>query len=87
MSEPAISDAVEKRLRWRARRGTRELDSLIGWWLDHRYVDADAGQRQAFDALLDAQDPDLWDWLLGHAKVPRADWREIVDDIRSAHRL
>ncbi|HPN79452.1 succinate dehydrogenase assembly factor 2, partial [Dokdonella sp.] len=25
-------DAEYKRLRWRCRRGTRELDQLLGWW-------------------------------------------------------
>ncbi|HET6807081.1 MAG TPA: succinate dehydrogenase assembly factor 2 [Frateuria sp.] len=75
------------RLRWRARRGTRELDALLGGWLDERYADADAPTRQAFDELLDAQDPDLWDWVMGHAQSPRSDWQAIIDDIRTRHRL
>jgi antitoxin CptB len=33
------------------------------------------------------QDPDLWDWVMGHAKASRADWQAIIDDIRSRHRL
>jgi antitoxin CptB len=24
----------------------------------------------------------LWDWLMGHAEPPRADWRAIVAEIR-----
>ena len=79
--------SAEARLRWRARRGTRELDALLGGWLDQRYAGADAAQRQAFDELLDAQDPDLWDWVMGHARPPRADWQAIIDDIRARHRL
>ncbi|NUO73989.1 MAG: succinate dehydrogenase assembly factor 2 [Frateuria sp.] len=75
------------RLRWRARRGTRELDALLGGWLDECYADADAARRQAFGELLDVQDPDLWDWIMGHAQAPRADWQSIVDDIRTRHRL
>jgi antitoxin CptB len=75
------------RLRWRARRGTRELDALLGGWLDERYEGADAATRQAFDELLDTQDPDLWDWIMGHAQAPRADWQAIIDDIRARHRL
>lgn len=75
------------RLRWRARRGTRELDALLGGWLDERYEAADQATRQAFDELLDAQDPDLWDWIMGHATSPRADWQAIIDDIRARHRL
>ena len=76
-----------KRLRWRARRGTRELDALFGGWLDECFVDADAATQQAFDELLDAQDPDLWDWVMGHARPERADWQAIIDDIRARHRL
>jgi antitoxin CptB len=75
------------RLRWRARRGTRELDALLGGWLDERFADADPATQQAFDELLDTQDPDLWDWIMGHAQAPRADWQAIVDDIRARHRL
>jgi antitoxin CptB len=75
------------RLRWRARRGTRELDALLGGWLDERYDAADQATRQAFDELLDTQDPDLWDWIMGHAQPPRADWQAIIDDIRARHRL
>jgi len=75
------------RLRWRARRGTRELDALLGGWLDERYAEADSAARQAFDELLDTQDPDLWDWIMGHAQAPRADWQAIIDDIRARHRL
>lgn len=76
-----------KRLRWRCRRGTRELDSLFGWWLESRYPTADEAQRQAFDELLEAQDPDLWDWTVGRAQPPRADWQAIIDAIRSRHNL
>ena len=39
------------------------------------------------DELLDVQDPDLWDWVMGHATAPRADWQAIIDDIRARHRL
>ena len=33
------------------------------------------------------QDPDLWDWVMGHAKATRPDWQAIIDDIRARHRL
>jgi antitoxin CptB len=77
----------EARLRWRARRGTRELDTLLGSWLDHSYPGADEAVRLAFEQLLDAQDPDLWDWVMGHATPARQDWQAIIDDIRARHRL
>lgn len=76
-----------KRLRWRCRRGTRELDKLFGGWLDERFVDAGHELQQAFDSLLDVQDPDLWDWVMGYAKPERSDWQAIIDEIRARHRL
>jgi antitoxin CptB len=76
-----------KRVQWRCRRGTKELDVLYGWWLDERWAQADAATRQAFDELLDAPDPDLWDWTLGRGHAPREDWQVIIDVIRAHHHL
>lgn len=80
-------DARERRLRWRTRRGTRELDALFGGWLDESFSAASEAQKNAFDELLDVQDPDLWDWVMGHARPERADFQAIIDDIRARHRL
>ena len=82
MSVPPACDARFRRLQWRCRRGTRELDALLGAWLAAHGAAMDESQYTAFDALLDRQDPELWDWLMGHADAPRADWRAIVADIR-----
>lgn len=77
----------EARLRWRARRGTRELDAMLGWWLDARHAQAGVETRAAFDALLDATDPDLWDWLTGHLTPTEPRFAAIIDEIRAHHRL
>jgi antitoxin CptB len=79
--------STESRLRWRARRGTRELDAVLGWWLDARYAQADAATRQDFEALLDTPDPDLWDWLTGHARPSDPRFAALVDEIRAHHRV
>lgn len=76
------TEARLKRIQWRCRRGTRELDALLGGWLEAHGASMDAVQFAAFDALLDQQDPELWGWLMGHAEPPRADWRAIVGEIR-----
>lgn len=76
------TEAQLKRLRWRCRRGTRELDALLGGWLDAHAASLDEARCAAFDALLNQQDPVLWDWLMGHAEPQRADWCTIVADIR-----
>lgn len=77
----------EARLRWRARRGTLELDTMLGWWLDTRYPEADAATQMYFDALLGATDPDLWDWLTGHLVPIDPRFALIIDEIRAHHRV
>ncbi|MGN6313552.1 MAG: succinate dehydrogenase assembly factor 2 [Rhodanobacteraceae bacterium] len=86
MNEAETTAAI-KRLRWRCRRGTRELDALLGGWLDRAGAQAGEQKLAAFDALLDEPDPLIWDWLMGHTRVPRADWQEIVDAIRTRNRI
>lgn len=78
-----MNEAALKRLRWRCRRGTRELDALVGGWLEANGAHADQSTLSAFDELLDQPDPQIWDWLMGNAQPPRADWQEIVDAIRT----
>lgn len=73
---------AEGRLRWRCRRGTRELDALLGGWLDTCFPHADAQRRADFDRLLDVQDPDLWDWLTGHSAPSDPGFAAIIDEIR-----
>ena len=75
------------RLRWRCRRGMRELDQLLGWYLDTRYAGSDAATKEAFSTLLDQQDPELWDWLMGRTQPGLEAWRRIVDEIRTRDRV
>jgi len=76
-------NAQVSRLRWRCRRGMRELDQLLGWYLEERYPRADDMAKAAFSTLLEQQDPELWDWLMGRAVPGFEPWRQIVDEIRA----
>ena len=76
-----------KRLRWRCRRGTRELDQLVGWWLDQRYPGASAELRKGFADLLEEQDPDLWDWIMGRSEPSDPFQARVIDEIRARHRV
>ncbi|HEU0277771.1 MAG TPA: succinate dehydrogenase assembly factor 2 [Rhodanobacteraceae bacterium] len=76
------NDVRLKRVQWRCRRGTRELDALLQGWLAARGTSLDAGQLAALDGLLDQQDPDLWDWLMGHSEAPRSEWQALIRAIR-----
>ncbi len=54
-----------KRLRWRCRRGMRELDQLMLRYLDQRWPIADDAERKLFLQLLDCEDDKLWRWFMG----------------------
>jgi len=56
-------------LRWRCRRGMKELDVLLTRYLDRDYYNVPAPQRKAFELLLDMSDPDILDYILGR-KLP-----------------
>lgn len=60
-----MDETEVKRLRWRCRRGVRELDILLTRFLDERYPHIDDDERASFAALLECQDPDVMDWLMG----------------------
>ena len=62
-------DAEIRRLRWRCRRGMRELDQLMVRYLDQRWREAPADERQQFERLLDCEDDRLWRWFLGREAV------------------
>jgi antitoxin CptB len=80
-------DADLKRLRWRCRRGTRELDQLLGWWLDHRYASASPALRAGFADLLEQQDPQLWDWMMGQGVPEDPEQAGVIHEIRTQHRV
>ncbi len=76
-----MRDASEAQLRWRCRRGMKELDLLLARWLDQRWPEADAARRRAFEWLLEQPDPDLADWLIGGARPAGSARAALVDDI------
>jgi antitoxin CptB len=76
-----------KRLRLRSwRRGTREMDLILGPYADATLAALDAGALEAYEALLEEPDPDLYDWVAGSAPPPDAH-AQTIGRIRAFHRL
>lgn len=76
-------DTELRRLRWRCRRGMRELDQLFERYLDLRWVLASEAERGIFLRLLDCEDDRLWRWFLGYDPVDDAELQSLVDIIRA----
>jgi antitoxin CptB len=59
----------------------KELDVLLGRWLEQCWPVADAARRRDFEWLLEQPDPDLADWLMGGARPAGSARAGLVDDI------
>lgn len=58
------------RLRWRCRRGMRELDELLRRYLDNEFGAASAADRDAFRRFLEIPDTELQAYCLGRLPAP-----------------
>jgi antitoxin CptB len=74
----------EAQLRWRCRRGMRELDLLLLRYLDGAYDQAPEAEKSAFVRLLDEPDDRLWRYLYADCVPVDSSLAELVVKIRSA---
>lgn len=73
-------DPVElKRLRWRCRRGMRELDQLMERFLDRAWATSSDADRALFLTLLDTEDDILWRWCMGRSRPEEPALADFVD--------
>ncbi len=78
-----MEEVTEGFLRWRCRRGMRELDMLLGGWLERGWPGADTARRAAFLRLLEQPDPQIADWLLSGRRPDDKPLAGLLDDIVS----
>jgi antitoxin CptB len=69
------------RLRWRCRRGMRELDELLARYVERRLPQATPCERDAFASLLELPDPELFSYLAGRPSPPLSADPTLVDVI------
>jgi len=68
---PEHLDDRRKRLRFRSwHRGTREMDLLMGSFADAHVMGFGPAELDAYEAMLELSDPDLYDWYAGREPVP-----------------
>lgn len=68
---PETLEIRRKRLRYRSwHRGTKELDLLIGGFAARHLDKFDEGELDQFEAIMDANEHEIYAWLTGKAEVP-----------------
>ena len=80
-----MNTADRKKLEWRCRRGTRELDYMTRYYLDNHYDGSNTAHQRAFEALLELPDPQLHDILTGQRAEDDPATAEIVRLIRHGY--
>ncbi len=79
-----LDDETElRKLRWRCRRGMRELDQLLERWLDRQWRQSPTAEREIFLRLLDSEDDRLWRWFLGHETPDDVEIAALIERIRA----
>lgn len=66
------------KLKWRCRRGMRELDIVLERYLEQRYAYAPVAEQQAFVDLLELPDPELFAYLMGREVPTDSRWVDVI---------
>lgn len=70
-----------KRLKMRSwRRGTKEMDMILGPFSDTELTRLDQGQIDLYDALLSENDHELYQWVTAQVPTPEA-YLDLLSDI------
>jgi antitoxin CptB len=74
MGAPPPADATGPqeigKLRWRCRRGMKELDVLFERYMDEQFRSASKAEQNAFRRLLETEDSVLYAYCLGSTPPP-----------------
>lgn len=75
------SNAFAK-LKWRCRRGTKELDFLLGTYLEQRYSNSSIEEQKIFVEFLTFSDSLLILYLLGDGVPEAVPFKELANKIK-----
>ena len=74
---------AQRSISYQARRGLKELDFYIDYYVKSHYLSADADEQQAFETLLSYEDPDLLVFFLGQETPSEAGVAALIDKMKS----
>ena len=74
------------RLKWRCRRGMRELDAVLASFVDAESDRLDDADIACFEAILELPDPTLHSYLLARSAPEDAATAALIERIRASHR-
>ncbi len=78
MKEKANQNTNKKKIYWRCRRGTRELDRMVLSFLNKDFEESSLECQSTFADLLELPDPELHDILTGQVLIQDANLLHIT---------
>jgi antitoxin CptB len=69
------------RLKFLCRRGMKELDEILNPFFDKHFTELDPQLQTDFAALLDQEEPTLFDWLVLSKEPTEPHFKNIVEQI------
>ena len=77
-----------KRLRFRScHRGMKELDVLLGRFVERHLDTLTPGQLDRYEALIECPDPDIYLWILGRGEPPTPHDNDVMELLREVKKF
>ncbi|WP_130831550.1 FAD assembly factor SdhE [[Erwinia] mediterraneensis] len=76
----------KSRIHWACRRGMLELDIAIMPFFEYEYDTLSDNDKRVFIALLQSDDPDLFNWLMDHGEPADPELKRMVKLIQQRNR-
>jgi antitoxin CptB len=70
------------RLRWRCRRGIKEMDIVLQRFLENNYPALSPQLQAQFELILDESDLDIMDWILGRSSPENSNYDDLIQLFR-----
>ena len=77
----------KSRILWRCRRGIKEMEIVLQDFIKNSYDELNNENKSAFSKLLEEQDLDILNWVLGKEKPEDKTLIEIIKKIRSSRNI
>ena len=75
------------RLLWRCRRGIKEMDIILQEFINLSYDQLNDEDKNAFSKLLDEQDLDILNWIIGKDKPANDRLANIINIIKTSRNI
>jgi antitoxin CptB len=73
---------MEPQLRWRCRRGIKEMDLLLEKFLDDVYPQLKPEEKKDFELFLNEADLDIYAWITGKSRPENPLYRKFITHLQ-----